>query len=340
MEENSGAKDLVARSEKRKTITERIRANPWIAATFVLGIVVIVFLFSNFSGGLTGNAVSGKTCGEQLLAHYISNGASGLSLDSVEEVSGIYKINFKYQGNIVPIYATKDCALTGSLSAFSGQETETESQEVPKSDKPKVELYVFTYCPYGLQMEKAMLPAVNLLGDKIDFKIRQIGAMHDPSGCSGDACYESTEAKRQICVEKNYPDKFLQYVNDFAVSTEIGACKGDASCLTTKLNALYSKLGIDASKINSCMTSEGAKLYDAEVANSDDKGVSGSPTVIINGVETQIGRNPDAVKDAICSAFSDYKVPSECSTKLSTTSPSAGFGASASSSSASSSASC
>ena len=34
---------------------------------------------------------------------------------------------------------------------------------VTKSDRPKVELFVMSYCPYGLQMEKAYLPAWNLL---------------------------------------------------------------------------------------------------------------------------------------------------------------------------------
>src|SRR4030042_6276821 len=224
---------------------------------------------------------------------------------------------------------------TTSLVPLVESSSQTPQQtEVPKADKPTVELYVFTYCPYGLQMEKAMIPAVELLGDKINFKIRQIGAMHDAQGCSGSACFEKTEAQRQLCIEKNYPSKFLDYILSFAEDTSIGNCNGDATCLTSKLNALYTKLGIDASKINSCMASEGEKLYNAEVDNSGSKGVSGSPTLIINGVNTQSSRSPEAIKGVICSAFNN--VPTECTMTLSTDSASAGFGAGTSSSSTSS----
>jgi len=168
-----------------------------------------------------------------------------------------------------------------------------------------------------------MIPVVKLLGDKIDFKIRQIGAMHGE--------FEKLEAERQLCIEKNYPSKFLDYVLAFA---EDASCSSGAdTCLTSKLNTLYSKLGIDASKINACMTSEGQALYDAEVSNANSKGVSGSPTLIINGVETQSGRSPEAVKGAICEAFTN--VPTQCSQKLSTDSASAGFGSGSSSSNSS-----
>jgi hypothetical protein len=236
----------------------------------------------------------------------------------------VYKINFLYQNTTVPIFVTRDGKYAGSLSLLPDDKNQTQSQnqtnqpaaEVPKSDKPTVELYVFTYCPYGLQMEKAMIPVANLFKNKIDFKIRQIGAMHGE--------FEKVEAERQLCIEKNYPTKFLQYVSAFALDSSIGSCSGDATCLASKLTALYSKFGIDGKKIYSCMASEGESLYQAEVDNSGQKGVSGSPTVLINGVDAQLTRNADAIKSAICSAFNT--APTECSQQLSTASPSPGFG--------------
>jgi hypothetical protein len=316
---------------KKNNFTEKIRENPWILATFVLGVLSIILLASTFLGGFTGNVVSANSAGEKLLQFYGTMGIEGLTIDSIKEVSGLYEINLIYEGDIIPVYMTRDGKNLIPESAISPleqtSETETET-EVPKSDKPKVELYVFTYCPYGLQMEKAILPVVNLLGDKIDFKIRQIGAMHGE--------YEKIEAERQLCVEKEYPDKFFDYIIAFAEDTAIGSCNGDATCLPPKLNALYVKLGIDASKINSCMASDGEKLYNAEVSNAGAESVSGSPTLIINGVNTQASRSPEAVKGIICSAFNN--VPSECSTTLSTEQASAGFGAGTSS--GSSTASC
>ncbi len=310
------------RSDK-SSIVGNMRQNPWILSTFVLGVLVLILIIGSFSGKLTGNVVSGNSAGQQMLDYFNSNGVQNLTIKSVDEVSGVYKVNFDYQGAVVPYYVTKDGRYAGSLSLLDTSSANSDSQtqtpkDIPKSNRPVVELYVFTYCPYGLQMEKAMVPVAKLLGDKIDFKIRQIGAMHGE--------FEKIEAERQLCIEKNYPNKYLDYLVAFAEDTSIGACKGDATCLTSKLSSLYSKFGIDANKINSCMSADGDKLYNAELSNSESKGVSGSPTIIINGVETSLSRSPDAVKTAICAAFNTS--PSECSQKLSTSQASAGFGVS------------
>jgi len=321
----------VSEHHKKFNFTEKVRKNPWILISLVLGILLIILLISTFSGKLSGKVISEDQIGEKLLKYYTDNGASNLSVASVTEVSGVYVVNFLYQNQIVPMYITKDGTLVGSLSeidltgaAVSG--SDSTATEIPTSDKPTVELYVFTYCPYGLQMEKAILPVVTLLGDSIDFKIRQIGAMH------GD--YEKVEAERQLCIEKNYPAKFLDYVLAFAEDSSIGDCDGDATCLAPLLSSLYTKLGMSASTINSCMTSEGETLYEAEVANAQSAGVSGSPTLIINGVTASTSRNPEAIKEVICAAFNE--APSACSETLSTTASSAGFGSSSSSSSSSS----
>jgi len=332
MEEEKKESESVQVTHKKINLTEKFRENPWILTTLICGVLSIVLLVWVITGGITGNVISKNQVGEKLLEYYTTQGVTGLTLNSVKDVSGIYEVDFNYNDGIVPMYVTKDGTLVGSLSEIdlTGKATSNPSSsttEVPKTDRPTVELYVFTYCPYGTQMEKAMIPAIKLLKDKIDFKIRQIGAMH------GD--YEKVEAERQLCIEKNYPDKFLDYVLVFAESTEIGSCSGDATCLVPKLNALYAKFGIDSSKINSCMASEGETLYNAEVSNANSKGVSGSPTLIINGVNAQASRSPEGVKGVICEAFNN--VPSECSQTLSTSQSSAGFGSGTGSSSSSAS---
>jgi hypothetical protein len=305
---------------------EKIRENPWMLSTFICGVLVIVLLVATFSGSLTGNVVSKEKAADNLMTYLKTNVGADISLIKVTEQGGLYLATVEYQEQEIPVYITKDgSAYTTSLVPLVEPSSQQQQTEVPKTAKPSVELYVFTYCPYGLQMEKAMLPAVKLLGDKIDFKIRQIGAMH--------GAHEELEAKRQLCIEKNYPDKFLDYVQAFAEDATIGACNGDATCLIPKLNALYTKFGIDASKISSCITTDGATMYSAELTNADSKGVTGSPTLIINGVTAQASRSPEAVKGVICNAFND--VPSECSQALSTNQSSAGFGADAGSGSGS-----
>ena len=307
-------------------LTENVRKNPWVISTLILGVLVVILLVTTFSGDFTGNAVSKSTAADNLVTYAESQGIDVL-VNGVSEKFGLYSLAVSIDGQNSSLYVTKDGKnIVSGLIPMTTEVPDTEAAaEVPKTEKPSVELYVFTYCPYGLQMEKVVIPVVKLLGDKIDFRIRQIGAMHGE--------YEEIEAKRQLCIEKNYPSKFLDYVLAFAEDTSCPT--GADSCVTTKVNSLFTKLGIDASKINSCMTSEAQALYDAEVSNSQSKGVSGSPTLIINGVEVQSERNPEAVKGTICEAFSS--VPTQCSQKLSTQSASAGFGNSTSSSSTSAS---
>ncbi|VVB82444.1 Uncharacterised protein [uncultured archaeon] len=313
----------------KKSHTEKIRENPWIISSIVLGILSLILLISMFSGNFTGNAISASQAGEKLLGYYNSMGVSNLTLDSVKEVSGVYQVNLDYKGQIVPLYITKDGknSIDSLTPLESSSSDSTTQQEVPKADKPIVELYVFAYCPYGLQMEKAIIPVVKLLGNTIDFRIRQIGAMH------GD--YEKVEAERQLCIEKNYPSKYLDYISTFAADTTIGACSGDATCLTPLLSSIYTKLGIDASKINACMTTDGVTMYNNEVSNAQSMGISGSPTLVINGVQASADRNSEAIKGVICNSFNT--VASQCSQTLSTTAASAGFGSGSSSSSSSAS---
>ena len=60
-----------------------------------------------------------------------------------------------------------DESITGNVVADSTPE-QTPSQEITKTDKPNVELFVMSFCPYGVQAETAMKPVVDLLGDSAD----------------------------------------------------------------------------------------------------------------------------------------------------------------------------
>jgi hypothetical protein len=77
------------------------------------------------------------------------------------------------------------------------------------------------------------------------------------------------------------------------------------------------------------MTTDGPALYQADEAKASQLGVTGSPTLVVNGVEVQSGRDPASLLTTICSAFNTP--PAECQQQLSSTTPSAGFGSAAAS---------
>jgi glutaredoxin len=328
MEEDSGRSNIRIDNNPDKKVNisnlqEQVKKNPWMISTIILGILALILLIIVFRGGVTGNVISADVAGERLIEFANSQGAAA-TLVEVNDNGEFYEVVVSINGQELPLYVTKDgefftqslIPLTGDV-VNSNANTQTPA-EVSKSDKPKVELYVFTYCPYGTQAEKGIIPVVKLLGDKIDFKIRQIGAMHGE--------YEKIEAERQLCIEKQAPAKFLDYVNSFASNAEIGNCRGDATCVALLIDALYIKLGINKAGIESCMKTDGAALYSAEETNSKAEGVSGSPTLIINGENVQSGRDSASYLKTICSAFNT--APAECDEVLSSASPSPGFGAS------------
>ena len=61
-------------------------------------------------------------------------------------------------------------------------------------------------------------------------------------------------------------------------------------------------------------------VSDADLSNA--YGVTGSPTIIINGMKFQGDRTPEGYKNGICTGF--LNVPSECSQELSQISSTAG----------------
>jgi hypothetical protein len=192
----------------------------------------------------------------------------------------------------------------------------------PKSDKPVVELFVMAYCPYGLQMEKAYLPAMDLLGKKADMSVKFVSyAMHGKK--------ELDENTRQYCIEKEQPTKFVAYLKCFTGKDDYAGCLKTTGVSESKLNACVAKTDktfkiTEMYNDKTTWLSNTYPVYTVHQAENDKYGVQGSPTLVINGVQIDAGRNPEAVKQAICAAFN--KVPSECNTTLSTQSLTSGFG--------------
>jgi len=178
-----------------------------------------------------------------------------------------------------------------------------------KNSGPLMQIFVMSYCPYGLQMIKGMLPVWKLLGDKANFELRFVSyTMHGAK--------EDEENKRMICIRGEQSSKLISYLECFTNSGDADSCISEAN--------------IDENSLNSCMSSKASQYMEEDKALNTQYGVQGSPTVVIEGKVVQINRDPESVKQAICSAFTSP--PSECSQKLSTTSPSPGFGSGTSSS--------
>ena len=248
---------------------------------------------------------------------YINNlsGGSGASLIDVTEESGMYKIHMLIGQDEYESFVSKDGKVWFRPGYYyymdgSGSNiTPTPTVEIPKSDRPDVKIFVMSYCPYGMQAERMMLPVYDLLKDKIDIGIYFVDyAMHDNK--------ELDENLRQYCIEEDNQSKYFDYLRCFIQSGN------SSSCLT--------ETGINLDNLARCMSATAA-TYNVSAENypafnvqkdlNDLYGVTGSPTIIINGQKVSVSpRTPENFKQVICSAFNTS--PEECSQTLSTELPS------------------
>jgi len=217
-------------------------------------------------------------------------------------------------------------SLTGKTLVFeitlANIADECEAMGIVKSDKPKVNIFVMSYCPYGTQIEKGIIPVRELLGSKADININFVHyLMHGTK--------EGDENTVQYCIQKEQEDKFWAYLACFLE-------KGDSiDCLD--------RAKIDKDKLAGCLD-DADKTYNISAYVNDKStwlngqfpvykvhedlakkyGIGGSPGVVINDNMIQTNRDPESLKKAICCAFN--KKPAECNQALSTTPPSPGFG--------------
>ena len=312
--------------ENAKTVMLRIpKLNVWMVVSVVLLVALVVVYFKgssiNLGGGLSSQEVSDKAL-SFINKNLVTNGTA--SFVSANEVSGMYEVTVLYQGQNIPVYMTKDGTfmfLSQPVNITQGVTSQqTTTQTAPnKTAIPSVELFVMSFCPYGIQAEQVMSPVINLLGSKADINIRFITQVQGNTIDKVSSLHGSNEALQdavQVCIMKNYDRKtYWEYLMEF-----------DNNCPTylqnnTALDACWkaaaAKYGINATLIDTCSKSSAAiALLTADEQQGNQYGVQGSPTLIINGVTYNGDRTPEAFKEGICSAFTT--VPTECSQALST----------------------
>jgi len=321
------AKEIKKEELKVEKAFQKSGFNLWMVISAVLVVILIVVLVWPRGAGTT---IPGNQAGEKVATFINENLVpdGGVAYKSFTDAGNLYLVNVTYQGKEIPVYVTKDGkyfiqgAVPMEFEIAPSNDTAVDDEstqpiDVPKTDKPKVEAFVFSYCPYGLQFEKALLPAYNLLKNKAEINLVFIGAMHGE--------YEEVESLRQLCIQKQYSkDMLWVYLNKFMGNTTIGDCNADMDCSKPLVESIMTSMGISVSKINTCMTTDAPLLYTADGKRAESLGISGSPTFVINGEQVNVARNPEAIKQAICNAFTT--APAECSQKLSSDAASAWFG--------------
>lgn len=297
----------------------------WKIATVVLGVLFLVSIFTN--GFSFEKKLSKEQVRDTTLAYLtkILQGQATATISEITEESGLYKIKMTVGDRPYTSYATKDGVLLFPSSVNMTEPVETAAaetpKEIPKTEKPVVQLFTMAYCPYGNQAETGIVPVVSLLGSSVEIEPHYVIYANYQGGgsdycmdsgkyCSMHGINELKEDVRELCIYKYSKSNFWSYISDVN-----NACT--VSNIATCWEAVAKKHSIDTAKISACEKDEALALLAKEVDLNTKYGVSGSPMLLINGAEYSGGRTAENYKQAICSAFT--KQPAECSKTLSAT---------------------
>ncbi|MEK6959620.1 MAG: GILT family protein [Nanoarchaeota archaeon] len=201
---------------------------------------------------------------------------------------------------------------------------------VNADEKPQIDFFVMSYCPYGNQAEEAILPVYDLLKGKADFNPHYVIYKDYQGGseqfcnsdklCSLHGIQELNQNVREMCVRKLYSQKewfdFTIEMNSKCSSQNADTCWTDVA----------KSLKLDDKKIAECEKTQGLELVKAEYELNTLLEVQGSPTIFIEGLAFEGARSPAGYEAGLCSAYKT--APKECETKLAgeTAAPASGAG--------------
>lgn len=270
--------------EKKSDLTGKLRKNPWILSTFVLFVLVIILLAGSLgSFSFTGNAISENEAGNILLEALQSQGVTDIAIDSVEDISGVYQVNFLYQGQVAPAFITKDGKFLVDLTPLENSGTGSVSSDIEVSidddailgdmDAPVTMIEFSDYqCPFCRQFWAETYPLIK--SQYIDTgKVRYVFRDFTPTLVNPTYHPNAVIAAMAAeCVgEKGGDDAYFEY-HDKIFENQV-------SLNEDNLKAWAKGMGYD---ISACLDSE---KFLAEVENdlTDGQiaGVSGTPGFVI-----------------------------------------------------------
>ncbi|MDE0636942.1 MAG: multiheme c-type cytochrome [Candidatus Poribacteria bacterium] len=152
------------------------------------------------------------------------------------------------------------------------------ASRIERLGKPTLELFVMSYCRFGIQAEENIIPIVKKFGDKIDFKLRFIAKEKDTVSRQDITPFTSlhgypevAENIRQLLIAREYPEQYLDYI----------LCRGKK--LNKSWEGCAKKLGIDVEKIQRLFdTPEAEQLFRENIKRSTELGIKASPTILVD----------------------------------------------------------
>jgi predicted DsbA family dithiol-disulfide isomerase len=192
-------------------------------------------------------------------------------------------------------------ALALGLSvAACGQQAKKEEAKPKAEPVAKVDLYVMSKCPYGVQAMDNFADVVGKLGDAVAVNIAYIGeekdgkleSMHGETEVKGDTL--------ELCAADLKPEKQLEFIS---------CLNADWHNLPDGWEKCATKAGLDPAAMKTCADgAKGTALLKASFEKSQKDGAQGSPTIKIDGEDYKGGRLARDITRFICDKHGD-KMP-------------------------------
>ncbi len=150
----------------------------------------------------------------------------------------------------------------------------------------RLDLFVMSQCPYGVQAMNAMKEVLDNFGKNVNFKLNFI-ANENPDGTfqSLHGQGEVEEDIRELCAVKYYPTKFMDYI----------------WCRNKDIKGDWKTCGANFPKIEACATgSEGQKLLSENIKLANSLNIGASPTWMTNNRYTFNGIDAETVRKNFC----------------------------------------
>jgi len=202
-------------------------------------------------------------------------------------------------------------SLSVVLLVVVGCHTRKADETPPKPDVAvvpptpvQVELFVMSRCPYGVQAENALFPAIDQMGDTVEFHLHFIGetaddgslaSMHGESEVRGDLL--------QLCAAKVAPK---------AYRAVISCMNEDPQSVPDSFGGCAQKAGVDVAAVTACADGDDGKaLLKASFQHAEQLGVQGSPSMAIDGKPFEGPRTTESYLRSLCGALTGTK-PAVC----------------------------
>lgn len=328
MENQTGdptASDQKSKSPETKKVS--ISVKNFIFGAAFLALIAGSFAYSYYqknTGQKNMEAIKQKT--EKFIKENLVQPGTEITITDFVKENNLYKLTASVGKQSIVAYVTEDGKnffpqaidmdkKSDAAAAPGGAAAAAEASV--KKDVPDVELFVMSYCPYGVQAEKGILPVVQKLGSKINFNVKFVDyTLHGKK--------EFDENLNQYCIEKEEPSKYNDYLACFTKEGDSAKCATSTKINSAKVTSCISATDKQFKLTENFSASGQTSPFNIQKDLNDKYGVKGSPTLVVNGQTLDAGRDSASLLKTICSGFGNQ--PEECKSALPSDTPTPGFG--------------